>query len=375
MSYNQPYRNPQGDKDARIYTRDSSAYRSGIRSSSPHRTSSSSSELSVFPPNKALSFLHSCGLDAEDLQTLAKLPEHLITTDTLPDLLTQIKKKKLTHTSSSRSGALSASSSARSWDDRSHAQSVEYPLDLPVHESYSLNQEQAQTWDDHWGDVQQTSSSAASSYVVEYNHLKEKKSYYDELSYAAEPSREMSYSNYGKDVGHSSHFSSRDVSHSSHLPSRDSQTSHRASRDLGQSSQLSSRYISQSSVRSSRDVAQSSHLSSRDIRVPSLLSSRDIAQPSPMSNRNVGIPSLLSMRDLAPASRLSIRDVRQSSWRKDAAPRAPTRKEASDFHGRTPPVFPYACILCEITVLSNKVSSFSLSQILHYQLFTRQFQA
>ncbi|XP_056327954.1 matrin 3-like 1.1 isoform X2 [Danio aesculapii] len=359
MSYNQPYRNPQGDKDARIYTRDSSAYRSGVRSASPHRASSSSSELPVFPPNKALSFLHSCGLDAEDLQTLAKLPEHLITTDTLPDLLTEIKKKKLSHTSSPRSSALPVASSARSWDDRSHAQSVEYPLDLPVHQSYSLNREQSQTWDDHWGDVQQTSSPAASSYVVEYNHLKEKKSYYDELSYATEPSREMSYSNYGKDVGHSSHFSSRDASHSSHLSSRDSQSSHlssrdsqsshRSSRDLGQPSQLSSRYISQSSVRSSRDVAQSSHLSSRDVGVHS-----HIAQPSPVSNRNVGIPSLLSMRDLAPASRLSSRAVRQPSWKKGSAPRVPTRKEASDFHGRIPPVFPYACVLCEITVLSNK---------------------
>lgn len=349
MSYNPPYRNPQGDKDARIYTRDSSAYRSGIRSTTPHRTSSSSSEQPVFPPNKALSFLHSCGLDAEDLQTLAKLPEHLITTDTLPDLLTEIKKKKLSHTSSPRSSVLPAASSARSWDDRSHAQSVEYPLDLPARQSYSLNREQAQTWDDNWGDVQQTSSPAASSYVVEYNHLKEKKSYYDEPSYPPEPSREMSYSNYGKEVGHSSHFSSRDASHSSHLSSRDSQSSRRSSRDLGQTSQHSSRYISQSSVRSSRDVAPSSHLSSRDVGVHS-----HIAQPSPMSNRNVGIPSLLSIRDLAPASHLSSRAVRQPSWKKGSAPRVPTRKEASDFHGRTPPVFPYACVLCEITVLSDK---------------------
>ncbi|KAL2077431.1 hypothetical protein ACEWY4_026935 [Coilia grayii] len=32
----------------------------------------------------------------------------------------------------------------------------------------------------------------------------------------------------------------------------------------------------------------------------------------------------------------------------------PSKKEASDFHGSTPPCFPYACELCEIAVLSNK---------------------
>lgn len=37
----------------------------------------------------------------------------------------------------------------------------------------------------------------------------------------------------------------------------------------------------------------------------------------------------------------------------------PTKTEASDFHGRTPKVFPYACQLCNIVVLSNKVSSVS----------------
>lgn len=45
--------------------------------------------------------------------------------------------------------------------------------------------------------------------------------------------------------------------------------------------------------------------------------------------------------------------------RKDMHHTLPTKKEASDFHGRTPKVFPYACQLCNIVVLSNKVSSVS----------------
>ncbi|XP_077092034.1 matrin 3-like 1.1 [Siphateles boraxobius] len=445
MAYNQPYRNPPDDfsanndkyKDShRIHPRESNVYMSRIRNASQEQTRLSSSEMSIFPPGKALSFLHSCGLDAEDLKTLAELPEHLITADALPDLLAEIKKKKMSSTSSSRSNALQASTSTRSWDDRSHTQSVEYPLDLPVRQSYSLNREQVPTWDDRWGDVQQTSSqtraytSPEPNYVVEYNHLKEKKSYFDNASsYATEPSRQktsvvsQSYANYSRDVGQSSHLSSRDisqsshrsgrdvsqslhlssrdVSQSSHLSSRDvSQSSHLSSRDVGlpsllssrdinQSSQRSSRDVSQSSHLSSRDVSQSSHLSSRDVGLPSLLSSRDVGQPSvfssrgigshslmsrrdivPPSNlssrdigppsflpsRDVGLPSLLSIRDLAPPSRLSSRDASQSSHqrKKPVIHIVPTRKEASDFHGKTPPVFPYACVLCEITVLSNK---------------------
>ncbi|XP_056106316.1 matrin 3-like 1.1 isoform X2 [Rhinichthys klamathensis goyatoka] len=433
MSYNHPYRNPPDDfsanndkyKDSqRIHPRESNAYMSRIRNTSQEQTSLSSSEMSIFPPGKALSFLHSCGLDAEDLKTLAELPEHLITADALPDLLAEIKKKKMSSTSSSRSSALQASTSTRSWDDRCHTQSVEYPLDLPVRQSYSLNREQVPTWDDRWGDVQQTSSqtpytNSEPNYVVEYNHLKDKKSYFDNASsYATEPPRQktsvvsQSYANYSRDVGQSSHLSSRDisqsshrsgrdVSQSSHLSSRDvSQSSHLSSRDVGlpsllssrdlnQSSQRSSRDISQSSHLSSRDVSQSSHLSSRDVGLPSLLSSRDVGPPSvfssrgisshslmprrdivPPSNlssrdigppsflpsRDVGLPSLLSMRDLAPPSRLSSRDASQSSHqrKKPVIHIVPTRKEASDFHGKTPPVFPYACVLCEITVLSNK---------------------
>lgn len=393
MSYNHPYRNPPDNfsanndkyKDSqRIHPRESNAYMSRIRNTSQEQTSLSSSEMSIFPPGKALSFLHSCGLDAEDLKTLAELPEHLITADALPDLLAEIKKKKMSSTSSSRSSALQASTSTRSWDDRSHTQSVEYPLDLPVRQSYSLNREQVPTWDDPWGDVQQTSSqthtytSSEPNYVVEYNHLKDKKTYFDNASpYATEPSRQktsvvsQSYANYSRDVGQSSHLSSRDLSQSSHRSGRDvSQSSHLSSRDVSQSSHLSSRDVGLPSLLSSRDVGPPSVFSSRgigshslvsrrDVVPPSNLSSRDIGPPSFLPSRDVGLPSLLSIRDLAPPSRLSSRDASQSSHqrKKPVIHIVPTRKEASDFHGKTPPVFPYACVLCEITVLSNKVSS------------------
>lgn len=34
----------------------------------------------------------------------------------------------------------------------------------------------------------------------------------------------------------------------------------------------------------------------------------------------------------------------------------PSKKEAVDFHGKTPPVYPYSCTLCDVTVMSEKVS-------------------
>ncbi|XP_051506616.1 matrin-3-like isoform X2 [Myxocyprinus asiaticus] len=308
MSYNQTYRNPPDNMysdSQRMYTRESSAHRSRIRTTSSEQTPSSS-EASVLPTGKALSFLHSCGLDAEDLKTLAELPEHLITAETLPDLLAEIKKKKTVNTSSSRS-----CSSARSWEDRSHTP-VEYPFDLPVRQSY--HREQVPTWEDPWGNVQKTSvptrsyTISESNYVVEYNHLKDNEFYFDKAHFAAEKSRQktsvasQSYSNY--------------------------------SRDNSQPSHLSSRAIGQPSQPSSRDVSQSSHLSSRDLGIPSLLSSRNASQSSHLSSRDINQPS--------------------HHWRTEMVHKVPTRKEASDFHGKIPPVFPYACVLCEITVLSYK---------------------
>lgn len=47
----------------------------------------------------------------------------------------------------------------------------------------------------------------------------------------------------------------------------------------------------------------------------------------------------------------------RSSSRHTAAAAAPSKKSAMDFHGTCPTVFPYSCSLCDITVLSEKVST------------------
>ncbi|XP_065127532.2 matrin 3-like 1.1 [Paramisgurnus dabryanus] len=438
MSYNPPYRKPQDDfgtnhdmyaDSQRMYHRESGAYRSRTSASSQeHMVSPTTSKPSVLPPGKALSFLHSCGLDTEDLQTLAELPEHLISAEKLPDLLAEIKKKKAANASSSRSSTLQHGSSGRSWEDRSYTQPVEYSSDLPVRESYSHQREQDQTWEDRWGNVKTTSSlkpaytSSKLNYVVEYNHLKDKDTYFDKPSYAAETSKQkttavsqQSYSNYNRDISQPSYLTSRDAVQPSHLSSRDAgQSSFLSSKDIGQLSNLSTKSAGLPSLLSSINIAQPSLLSNRNIVQPSLLSNRNIVQPSLLSSRNIGQlsqlssknvgqsshlsnrvigqPSQLSGRNVGQPARLSSRDISQPSYlsslsssatsyssiqsgrnisqpshlssrdvgrfsdqrRAETIHTVPTRKEASDFHGKTPPVFPYACVLCEITVLSNK---------------------
>ncbi|XP_073710236.1 matrin 3-like 1.1 [Misgurnus anguillicaudatus] len=434
MSYNPPYRKPEDDfgtnrdmyaDSQRMYHRESGAYRSRFSAASPEQTVVPTTSL---PPGKALSFLHSCGLDTKDLQTLAELPEHLISAEKLPDLLAEIKKKKAANASSSRSSTLQHGSSGRSWQDESHTQPVEYSSDLPVRESYSRQGEQDQNWQERWGNIRKTSSlkpaytSSKLNYVVEYNHLKDKDTYFDKPSYAEETSKQkttavsqQSYSNYSRDISQPSYLTSRDAVQPSHL----------SSRDVGQSSFLSSRDVRQPSDLSSRDIGQLSNLSSRSAALPSLLSTRNIVQPSLLSSRNIVQPQLLSSRNIGQLSQLSSKTVGQSShisnrvigqpsqlsignvgqlshlssrnisqpaylsslsssnisyssiqsgrntsqpshlssrdvgrfsetWRAEPIYTVPTRKEASDFHGKTPPVFPYACVLCEITVLSNK---------------------
>ncbi|TRY97461.1 hypothetical protein DNTS_008200 [Danionella cerebrum] len=385
MSYNNSFRTQDRDDRERIYPHVSNTYSSGIRNMSADRISSS--DLSVFQPNKAMSFLHSCGLDADDFQTLAKLPEHLITADNLPNLLTELKKNKMSGTSSSRSGGLHSSSSTHSWEEmnRSQGESVDYPLDMPVRQTYTHERQPIKTWDDHLEDDQQTSSLAKPNYVVEYNHLKEKSPYYgvaetsrlkSSSSSSSSPSSSapQSYSSFGRDVSHSSLSSHREVSLSTKFSNRDIvQSSHLSSRDPAPFSHLTSRY--QSSQRLSRDTTQSSYASGRDVGRPSSLSNRDVGvssifssdsrSSSTLSSRDIGqsslvsskqaLPSILSLRVPAPTLNPTSRNIGLSSSRKrPREPRVPTKKEASDFHGRTPPVFPYACVLCEIAVLSNK---------------------
>lgn len=72
--------------------------------------------------------------------------------------------------------------------------------------------------------------------------------------------------------------------------------------------------------------------------------------------------SVSSRRDVDYRHKAAVHDEPAYLRKKDMHHTLPTQEEASDFHGRTPTFFPYACQLCNIVVLSNKVSSASFTR-------------
>ncbi|TSK28133.1 Matrin-3 [Bagarius yarrelli] len=170
------------DMYADSYQRHCSTYQPSAISSSQEQTCSTTSSNrpadSTAPlTGMALSFLHSCGLDSDDLADLAELPEHLITVETLPQLLLQVKERKLSRASSTRPSTSQPldNTSAHAWESSSHTTLVKYPIDCPDQPSYPLPPEQVQTWQDRWGNPRRMStlttggSSSKSSSIPDYS--------------------------------------------------------------------------------------------------------------------------------------------------------------------------------------------------------------
>ncbi|XP_036404438.1 matrin 3-like 1.1 [Megalops cyprinoides] len=193
MSHNYPYRrSPEGFSSRQCsfatsnnLREESDIYRPSLKPS-PHSvptfTSSKSalesySSRSVTAEN-ALSLLASCGLEPEDLSVLAGMPENLMTEETLPHLLMEIRQKKAhrEHTSSLHQTASRppAPSLASTWQDSARVCTAEYPSDPSPRSSYSGPREQAESWEDRWGDPGQSGAvrqerPRSASYVVDYN--------------------------------------------------------------------------------------------------------------------------------------------------------------------------------------------------------------
>ncbi|XP_069029751.1 matrin-3-like isoform X2 [Embiotoca jacksoni] len=94
------------------------------------------------------------------------------------------------------------------------------------------------------------------------------------------------------------------------------------------------------------------------------------AGPAPFQDRPSFNPAARGKRsrtsrfsDRGPANHRAIPPPNESQWGRNevgssssrAAASTPSNKQALDFHGTPPTVFPYSCSLCEITVLSDKV--------------------
>ncbi|XP_026040183.1 matrin-3-like isoform X2 [Astatotilapia calliptera] len=308
MSQNYPYRKPPPDTDLRtdpgpyrsVDYRHSSADRDFYRQpqdsfsvSSSCPSSSRGSGVLQSSQDNVLSILSSCGLEPSDLALLAELPEDVLTIESLPHILRQIKCKKGTvkpfppraPSPSSSSSYPPSCSSSRDWDQL-HRTSVQYPLDhLPPPPPPS---EQLM---DRWNNPITVSSGRA------------------ELP----PSSSLSSSSLGYTVDFHRRQGPSDYGKAGPVPSY--------------------------SPARRGDRAPSSRFSEAG---PADYRSSALVTASPLPSEHQSKP-LASRRDTS------------STRSSQSSPSMPTRKEALDFHGKVPPSFPYSCSLCDITVLSQKV--------------------
>ncbi|XP_035804469.2 matrin-3-like isoform X3 [Amphiprion ocellaris] len=307
MSHNYPYR--RSDTDLRP---DPGPYSSADRrhpssdfyrpqESFSYPSSSSSSSRAALQPaasqDGVLSILSSCGLEPEDLALLAKLPEDVLTVESLPHILKQIKGKRgsvnlfpsSAPSSSSSSSYLAGSAhrppSTLDWD-QPHSQPVQYPLHLISSTSLPSNQ-------DHWGTSRTrradapSSSSSSSGFSVDYHHR-------------------PGPSDYGK---------------TGPGPSKD---------------------------RPSFSPAEQG-TRARPSRYSEARPADSRAAPPPKAKPQEG------RRESGSSSSRSVRPLVSM----------PFMKQALDFHGTTPPAYPYSCSLCQITVLSERVWIQHINGTLH----------
>ncbi|XP_008295652.1 matrin 3-like 1.1 [Stegastes partitus] len=300
MSHNYPYRRPPSDTDLRpdpgtyssadhCHTSDD-FYRPQESLSYPSSSSSSRAPLQppalqARPPLQApalqdgvLSILSSVGLEPDDLALLAELPEDVLTVESLPHILKQIKGKRgtikpfLSSAPSSSTSCYSGSSTQRpaistDWDQR---QPVQYPLG---HVPSSPLSSSSTCRADH---PPSSSSSSSSGFTVDYHHR-------------------PGPSDYGK---------------TGPVPSQNRP--------------------SFSAAEPGNKARTSCYSEAR---------AADFPKPKPKEGH---------------------RESRFSSSRS-----IPLKKQAQDFHGTTPAMYPYSCSLCHITVLSERVWIQHINGTLH----------
>ncbi|XP_044061909.1 matrin 3-like 1.1 isoform X5 [Siniperca chuatsi] len=365
MSHNYPYRQPPSDSDLRPdpgpysssdrrhASSDHAFYRAPQESSSCY-PSSSSSRGAQWSQDGALNILNSCGLEPGDLALLAELPEDVLTVESLPHVLNQIKGKRGTikpfppnALSSSASSSYTPSSARRpavgpSTSDWDHHRSqpvpgylVQYPLDKVTPSPLPFEQDL-----DRWGNPRTNSavradppSSSSSSYMVDFNHR-------------------PGPSEYGKTGREAGRVSSQDLNHRPG-PSQYGKTGREAGRVSSQDlnhrpgpSEYGKTGRHAGPVPSQDRPSFSSAERGKDSR------SCRFSQPGPADPRSAPPPE-----EHHPKTRGGRRESETSSIRSSSRPAAsmPSKKEAKDFHGTSPPVFPYSCSLCDITVMSEKV--------------------
>ncbi|CAL8262507.1 unnamed protein product [Lota lota] len=331
MSHNFPYRRlsaqtetPQPDYDSRRPVRGESDFY-GLpqpTTSLAHQQSTPSSTETPYAAqgsDMAMGLLRSYGLDPTDLARLAELPEEMLNLDSLPHLLRQLKERRETPSASPPSSATATAplSSRRPVVSRPDApsapavsdqwaqirnQPVQYPLEHILLAAKSRSFEQLSSdWPDHRANPRP--SPAAGSYK---HH-----------SSAEIPPPPLSSSScYMLDYGHQE----RTADHGKQgradrydRPAHGQPASGRTPLPRYSQSDSAGNYGSGLARDSHRAQPRAEH------------------QQDPLPHSSAGAGQAV------------------------AAPTAPTRKEALDFHGSPPGAFPYSCSLCDVTALSGKV--------------------
>ncbi|XP_030002086.1 microtubule-associated protein futsch-like [Sphaeramia orbicularis] len=332
MSHNYPHRQLPSDPNLRPdmgsykpadHSHDSPAHDDFYRpaqepppsfaSSYASSSSTGSSQASHWTMDGALNILNSCGLEPSDLSVLAELPENVLTVESLPHVLKQIKRKRGTVKPYPSPAPLSSSSSFPHSSIHQHAVREDvHPLSStpfqyssldPVSRS-PLSSDQVQDWQDHWRNTRTVTTSpflpstsrpdpppSSSSLVVDYGH-KPATSEYSATSVAMVPAPQCPTS-----------------SVKPALPSLFSQ--------LGPTDY--------------RPAVPSDAYNPKN--------QADFRPPGPEAS-TIG------------KTTKSRWDIESTSVSTGAMP---SMKEAQDFHGTTPMAFPYSCSLCDITVLSERV--------------------
>ena len=354
MSHHFPYRMfppqtdaPQPDYDAhRAAGGESDFYgQPQPTPSSARQQSSSSSSASADPPqgsDMALGLLRSYGLEPADLARLAELPEEMLNLDSLPHLLQQLKERRESvasaPVSSRRPGSsrpTDAPSSAAVVKDKwaqIRNQPVQYPLEhvLSAAKGRSFEPFSSPDWPDRRANPRPSPAAAAGSYKNPPG--------------AETPLPPPSSSScYMPEYGH------RDRTADQGKQGRDDRYERPAH------GQPSSRRTVPPPRHSQSDPA--GHYGSGPLpRDPHRAQPRAAErQPDPLPSYRAQPRAEQQPGPLPPHSSSS--SSRAGTGHAVAAPAAPSRKEALDFHGSPPGAFPYSCSLCDVTALSDKVST------------------
>ncbi|XP_029962329.1 matrin 3-like 1.1 isoform X2 [Salarias fasciatus] len=317
MSHNYPYRFPPSQTDTRPHRGTSDPKDSRQPSGSAYiplqdsycpsyssPTSSSSSRSSVVPQDNVLNLLSSCGLEPEDLARLAELPEDALTVESLPHILQQMKGKKgVVKPCPSPSAAASSSSTASFHSSSTSQPAVDWeqlrsqPVQYPLISSTRLPSEKGQ---EYWGPPR-TSSSVRTD----------------------PPSSSLSSSGYMVDT------------------------------DIRSGPPNYGKTDPVPSFSAGAQRPGSSHISDSGpavLQAPAHYPPHLLPQPINKHGRHRQNTGDSSSRISQPSFSSS-----SSSSSSSSTTTIPSMKQAQDFHGTLPLLFPYACSLCDITVLSEKV--------------------